>query len=264
MWMPLRSVRMKRLTFGFHRRVWCPKWTPLSSSWRMVTTAMAVLLFWRLRASFGCSRLTESAGEPGARHTPARSCFRCETLGVDAALRPSKGWGADHEGRRALGTRSHPDERGARPSVSVSRLSSPVAAGVRSAHGILRLETAACRGVRWSGCFAPGSCRSPSRLCRSPASRPRPLPRWRTRWRRRTRPSLSPERDRGCAAMGCGRSRGSGSIAPYDPARGPLQRGAPRARPRAGRSRRRCALRRRASSRSRARRGSRSRHDRPR
>jgi hypothetical protein len=43
--MPLRSVKMNRFIFGFHRRVWCPKWTPLSSSCRMVTTAMAVLLF---------------------------------------------------------------------------------------------------------------------------------------------------------------------------------------------------------------------------
>ncbi|GAB3801403.1 hypothetical protein GCM10027605_18780 [Micromonospora zhanjiangensis] len=42
--MPLRSVKMKRFIFGFHRRVWCPKWTPLSSNWRMVTTAMVVLL----------------------------------------------------------------------------------------------------------------------------------------------------------------------------------------------------------------------------
>src|SRR5690606_29049580 len=38
--MPLRSVMMKRFILGFHRRVWCPKWTPLSRSWRMVTTAM--------------------------------------------------------------------------------------------------------------------------------------------------------------------------------------------------------------------------------
>jgi hypothetical protein len=38
--MPLRSVKMKRFIFGFQRRVWCPKWTPLSSSWRIVTTAM--------------------------------------------------------------------------------------------------------------------------------------------------------------------------------------------------------------------------------
>src|ERR1051325_12058132 len=40
--MPLRSVKMNRFIFGFQRRVWCPKWTPLSSSWRMVTTAMVV------------------------------------------------------------------------------------------------------------------------------------------------------------------------------------------------------------------------------
>src|SRR5689334_10372269 len=40
--MPLRSVKMKRFILGFQRRVWCPKWTPLSSSWRMVTTATVV------------------------------------------------------------------------------------------------------------------------------------------------------------------------------------------------------------------------------
>src|SRR3954451_6904727 len=38
--MPLRSVKMNRFIFGFHRRVWCPKWTPLSSSCFMLTTAM--------------------------------------------------------------------------------------------------------------------------------------------------------------------------------------------------------------------------------
>src|SRR4051812_13288611 len=38
--MPLRSVMMKRFILGFQRRVWCPKWTPLSRSWRMVTTAI--------------------------------------------------------------------------------------------------------------------------------------------------------------------------------------------------------------------------------
>ena len=45
--MPLRSVKMKRFIFGFQRRVWCPKWTPLSSSSRMVTTAM---LWYSLRS----------------------------------------------------------------------------------------------------------------------------------------------------------------------------------------------------------------------
>src|SRR3954453_1199592 len=38
--MPLRSVKMNRFIFGFQRRVWCPKWTPLSSSCFMLTTAM--------------------------------------------------------------------------------------------------------------------------------------------------------------------------------------------------------------------------------
>src|SRR3954471_13705113 len=37
--MPLRSVKMKRFIFGFQRRVWCPKWTPLSSRFFMLTTA---------------------------------------------------------------------------------------------------------------------------------------------------------------------------------------------------------------------------------
>ena len=40
--MPLRSPKMKRFIFGFQRRVWCPKWTPASSIWRIVMTAMAV------------------------------------------------------------------------------------------------------------------------------------------------------------------------------------------------------------------------------
>ena len=36
--MPLRSPKMNRFIFGFQRRVWCPKWTPASSSCFMVTT----------------------------------------------------------------------------------------------------------------------------------------------------------------------------------------------------------------------------------
>src|SRR3954469_24827134 len=43
--MPLRSVMMKRFIFGFQRRVWCPKCTPLSSSCFMLTTAIAASLF---------------------------------------------------------------------------------------------------------------------------------------------------------------------------------------------------------------------------
>jgi hypothetical protein len=35
---------MNRFIFGFQRRVWCPKWTPLSSSCFMLTTAIAASL----------------------------------------------------------------------------------------------------------------------------------------------------------------------------------------------------------------------------
>ena len=42
--MPLRSVKMKRFIFGFQRRVWCPKCTPLSSSCRIVTTWLVAIV----------------------------------------------------------------------------------------------------------------------------------------------------------------------------------------------------------------------------
>ena len=40
MWMPLRSAKMNGFIFGFQRRVWWPKWTPASSSWRIETEDM--------------------------------------------------------------------------------------------------------------------------------------------------------------------------------------------------------------------------------
>ena len=46
MWIPLRSAKMYGFIFGFQRRVWWPKWTPASSSWRMETVGTGVdLLF---------------------------------------------------------------------------------------------------------------------------------------------------------------------------------------------------------------------------
>src|SRR6188472_1436975 len=107
--MPLRSVRMKRLTFGFHLRVWCPKWTPLSSSWRMVTTAMAVLLFWRgiapLAVVFAPDRIRPASLVPGTR-PPAEALW--DRWGWMPRIRV-RGTGC------AVGTRSHPDVRGAVP-----------------------------------------------------------------------------------------------------------------------------------------------------
>src|SRR5450631_158763 len=63
--MPLRSVMMKRFILGFQRRVWCPKWTPLSRSWRIVTTAMP----WSRFRSFQLS--TRPAGLPYSCLAPA-------------------------------------------------------------------------------------------------------------------------------------------------------------------------------------------------
>ena len=37
MWIPLRSAKMNGFILGFQRRVWWPKWTPASSSWRIET-----------------------------------------------------------------------------------------------------------------------------------------------------------------------------------------------------------------------------------
>jgi hypothetical protein len=155
MWMPERSVRMKRLTFGFHRRVWCPKWTPLSSSWRMVTTAMAVLL---------CSGLSRSTDRPmhlvpGARPLAAGAV---RPQGVDAT-RPD-------ESDRALGTRSHPDMRGARPVYQSvrsppSRLLGEARRG-RPSRGDARPRAFPTGGIRRSR-----ARRSPGRLPVHPSAR---------------------------------------------------------------------------------------------
>src|SRR5215212_6863897 len=71
--MPLRSVKMKRFIFGFQRRVWCPKWTPLSSSCFMLTTAIAASLFCARppAAHLGSSRAPGGAPpwRPAAPHT---------------------------------------------------------------------------------------------------------------------------------------------------------------------------------------------------
>ena len=40
MWIPLRSAKMNGRILGFQRRVWWPKWTPASSSWRIETVGM--------------------------------------------------------------------------------------------------------------------------------------------------------------------------------------------------------------------------------
>src|SRR3954451_16423624 len=63
--MPLRSVMMKRFIFGFQRRGWWPKCTPLSRSWRMVTTAMALdSLSSRRRHAAGPAEVVSAGSAP--------------------------------------------------------------------------------------------------------------------------------------------------------------------------------------------------------
>src|SRR5215210_6211483 len=57
--MPPRSMWMKRRIFGFQRRVWWPKWTPASSSSRIVTTATVKL------PSFGYGLRRRGSGGTG-------------------------------------------------------------------------------------------------------------------------------------------------------------------------------------------------------
>ena len=66
--MPLRSPKMNRFIFGFQRRVWCPKWTPASSSCFMVTTAVMRRLpsVGRVR---GCAEGSATVGDPDERGT---------------------------------------------------------------------------------------------------------------------------------------------------------------------------------------------------
>src|SRR4029450_14107225 len=86
--MPLRSVKMNRFIFGFQRRVWCPKWTPLSRSCRVVTTAMAAFLPCRhARApAYGYSAPNLSA-LPDAHPTHARLTSH---RGRDRVCRPDR------------------------------------------------------------------------------------------------------------------------------------------------------------------------------
>ena len=55
MWTLLRTPKMYGAIFGFQRRVWWPKWTPASRSWRMVNVGIAMgnVLFRLLRRGRG-------------------------------------------------------------------------------------------------------------------------------------------------------------------------------------------------------------------
>src|SRR4051795_12881825 len=84
--MPLRSVKMNRFIFGFQRRGWCPKCTPLSSSCFMLTAAIAALLVCArpLAALLGSSRAP--GGAPPWR--PAAPHPRRLPVGTEVATAP--------------------------------------------------------------------------------------------------------------------------------------------------------------------------------
>ena len=44
MWMPLRASKMNGFILGFHRFVWCPKWTPASSN--SLTPILITIFLW--------------------------------------------------------------------------------------------------------------------------------------------------------------------------------------------------------------------------
>src|SRR5512139_1488670 len=109
---------MKRFIFGFQRRVWCPKWTPLSRSWRMVTTAIVVLLaLWLSVPSVAlpsCWRVVVHL--PGAPATPRADAVRSRGNGsATAVVRPAPPGGAAEKD-----TRIRPAETGRVPSLRTS------------------------------------------------------------------------------------------------------------------------------------------------
>src|SRR5438105_801041 len=103
MWIPLRSMKMKRFIFGFHRRAWCPKWTPDSKSCFIVTTATAFSLDASAsrprRALAGRRRDLVKRAKYRARLT--RSAINCNKNGQRA---PAGARGRKKPGRRCPGS----------------------------------------------------------------------------------------------------------------------------------------------------------------
>ena len=124
--MPLRSPKMNRFIFGFQRRVWCPKWTPASSIWRMVTTAMMGTPPLRLAAPRswrrGDRRRSETLMSGPSGLTAGWTCYRRAGTLAHLATRDAcdtrmVGGGAGRGAEPSMGTsrgryRSDAEERG--------------------------------------------------------------------------------------------------------------------------------------------------------
>src|SRR5687767_8062407 len=133
-WTPFLTPKMKGFIFGFQRRVWWPKWTPASRSWRMVKVGIAMggLSFLRFEPPRAlCLGLAEDRNGHGGM-SPRRA--------DDARVRcrrgssPSWGWNAsglplpgrlfrgrgdrfDLDQPARVGEPRHDDERGGGPDL---------------------------------------------------------------------------------------------------------------------------------------------------
>src|SRR3954470_4365988 len=103
--MPLRSVKMKRFIFGFQRRVWCPKWTPLSSRFFMLTTATWRRLPSRARTAGGRDRAARLSRAPrwAAALVPGRATDPAGEDGTEVATAPLQQREEDTRSRSARG-----------------------------------------------------------------------------------------------------------------------------------------------------------------
>src|SRR5580765_49053 len=72
--MPLRAPKMYGFILGFQRLVWCPKWTPASSRFFMVTS---VIVFLAKRAS-----VAETQGSKQRRYPAGSLAHQVEEVAI--------------------------------------------------------------------------------------------------------------------------------------------------------------------------------------
>ena len=158
--MPLRSPKMNRLIFGFHRRFWWPKWTPASSSCFMDTTGVAM----------GCSPLPTVSRSPcraPSRATGGWHGWKWTLAGALTSHRPSPSLAAAPRTLLRRRRRSWPIRPG--PSRRRWRRSAPLA---RSGRGGSRAAATAPR--RWRRGAATSDAASTLKLIGRAATRSRP------------------------------------------------------------------------------------------
>ena len=193
--MPLRSPKMNRFILGFQRRVWCPKWTPASSSCFIVTTAVASATVRPFRSCsrprrrpraapgrcellLGCSSARWRPGEPGrprnagVRDPGSRSNRRLES-GTSVAGDPDRSVGEQSPDVRYNAFERGPWRRG-RPGPCPSRCPATVD-GVRGAAARRRCKR--CSPPRWPvRCTRRWRTSAPCSARRSRRDRRRPSP----------------------------------------------------------------------------------------